>query len=79
MRDHPAWHALASGIFLDACRLPAGERDAFVRSACAGDDALLAEVLELLENDTGEAPHDDAPPAILEAPREVARRGRRER
>ncbi|MCU0866502.1 MAG: serine/threonine-protein kinase [Planctomycetes bacterium] len=41
-------------LFLAAIELPTGERAAFLARACAGDDAMLAELLELL------AAHDDA-------------------
>jgi serine/threonine protein kinase/formylglycine-generating enzyme required for sulfatase activity len=41
-------------LFLAALELSAAERAAFLARACAGDDALLAELLELL------AAHDDA-------------------
>ncbi|MFO1077284.1 MAG: bifunctional serine/threonine-protein kinase/formylglycine-generating enzyme family protein [Planctomycetota bacterium] len=43
-------------IFRRACELPTHERAAFVRAACAGDEALVAEVESMLAWDDG---HDD--------------------
>ena len=48
-------HDRVSEIFLAALERPAGERDAFVREASAGDAAIEREVLELIRLDTGSA------------------------
>ncbi|MEC9373776.1 MAG: protein kinase, partial [Planctomycetota bacterium] len=54
----------AKDIFSEAADLPPDQRRAFVESACAGDPALLSEVLSLLAhlNDSTEflSPHDFA-------------------
>ncbi len=50
MRD---WQAVQS-LFDQALNTPLGDRDNFLRRACAGDTRLLAEVRSLLESDAGE-------------------------
>jgi len=48
--DDPRWEK-ARELFAAALERPAGERGAFLRDACAGDDALRAEVEGLLAAD----------------------------
>ena len=48
--DSARWERIQT-LFHDAVDLPAGERDAFLRSACAGDEELFAEVLASIEED----------------------------
>ncbi len=61
---------LAKSVFLRALELPVGERAAFVRAECAGDDALIRDVESLLahhdETLAGlEAKFDEPAPASL--------------
>ena len=48
--DNPAWKKVEQ-LFDEATLLPEPEREAFLRQACAGDDALYQEVMELLAYD----------------------------
>jgi serine/threonine-protein kinase len=43
-----ARHRRCKELLLEALELPEGEREAFLRERCAGDDALLADALSLL-------------------------------
>lgn len=56
----------AASIFEAALDLAGGERDAFVATACAGNQALEAEVLALLAADASAEGFLDAPPLVQE-------------
>ena len=47
-------------LFLEVARVPAGDRDQWLREHCNGDDQLLAEVRSLLQ-------YDDLPVDPLES------------
>ena len=51
MNADAAW-SRALAIFQDLADLPSPERDVRVESACGGDEALLRQVLALLEADS---------------------------
>jgi tetratricopeptide (TPR) repeat protein len=57
-------HERASELFLELRALPANERADALRAACAGDEALAAEVASLLEHDCAEAAADTSEPAL---------------
>lgn len=54
IEDPAARWKRVQAIFHGAADLPADERDAFVLAQCAGDEALLRDVLALLAEDRGE-------------------------
>jgi serine/threonine-protein kinase len=45
------WHSIQT-LFHEAADLPAGQRQTFLEQACRDDDALMAEVLAMLEQDS---------------------------
>lgn len=61
----PARWATIDRILTAALDLPAAERDAFVRTECAGDLALLAQLQRLLDADTTPSPLDDGHSALV--------------
>ncbi|MBZ5552782.1 MAG: serine/threonine-protein kinase [Acidobacteriia bacterium] len=48
--DAPRWQRIQT-LFHKAAELPESEQEAFLKSSCAGDDALISEVLAMLEAD----------------------------
>ncbi len=52
---HSARHDRLSALFLQACDLPAAERETFLRQQCGDDPDLLREVIELLPYDGQQA------------------------
>src|SRR5580704_17631904 len=52
--DSTRWERIQS-IFHDALALPESEKQAFLRSVCGGDDAMMAEVLAMLKEDGQDA------------------------
>jgi hypothetical protein len=52
--DSARWEVVQS-LFHQAADLPAAERRDFLRTACAGDPTLAAEVLGMLEHDARSA------------------------
>ena len=48
--DSARWERMQA-LFHEAAERPAAERRAFLEAACGGDDALVADVLALLEED----------------------------
>ncbi len=60
--DKDQWQRIET-IFYAAMELPQGERQEFLRQACAGDEALLGEVLTLL--DANRRTETFLPPAAL--------------
>ncbi len=56
-------HKIVSDLFGRASRLPASERETFLKKACGGDDSLVAEVLALLAHDPGTIAQSGEPAA----------------
>jgi hypothetical protein len=50
--DSTRWERMQS-LFHEAADLPLDARDAFLRTACAGDEALFADVAAMLNHDAG--------------------------
>jgi hypothetical protein len=73
--DRERWRQIDM-IFKAALELPAGERAAFLERACAGDEALRAEVESLIAHDREGGPLEE--PAFEEATRLLAAERERE-